>query len=43
MNKVSFIVFIDDFGDDILARDPKSPYGVVLFVAKKMLTHLMMT
>ena len=34
MSKVSFIVFIDEFGDDILARNPKKPYGFGFFVCR---------
>lgn len=34
MNKVKLIAFIDDFGD-ILARDPKAPYGLGCFVCRQ--------
>ena len=34
MSKASFIVFIDEFGDDVLAKKPKNPYGFGFFVCR---------
>ena len=35
MSQVSLIIFIDEFGDDILAKKPKSTYGFGYFICRK--------